>query len=186
MPGPFGFSGSICSSALASSASASSWVHSALYRRTCFPLIWAVKPQALRLVRWPGIFRSAAVLDGALGSAVISAEFTALVLNKGEGNPFFLEELARALTERHEDDGVVAVPDTVQGVLAARIDRLPEEDKRLLESASVLGREFPLSLLAAVWQGNGLLLSRLRELAHSDFLYESGSADGPSTCSSTR
>jgi len=53
-----GFSGSICSSALASSASASSWVHSALYRRTCFPLIWAVKPQALRLVRWPGIFHS--------------------------------------------------------------------------------------------------------------------------------
>src|SRR2546427_4699049 len=58
MPGPFGFSGSICSTALASSASASSWVHSALYRRTCLPLIWAVKPQALRLVRWPGIFHS--------------------------------------------------------------------------------------------------------------------------------
>jgi adenylate cyclase len=74
---------------------------------------------------------------------VISAEFTALVLNKGEGNQFFLEELARALTERHEDDGVVAVPDTVQGVLAARIDRLPEEDKRLLESASALGASSP-------------------------------------------
>src|SRR2546422_9640241 len=58
MPGPLGFAGSISSSALASSASASSWVHSALYRRTCFPLIWAVKPQALRLVRWPGIFHS--------------------------------------------------------------------------------------------------------------------------------
>src|SRR5262245_20057431 len=58
MRASFGFSGSICSSALARSASASSWVHSALYRRTCFPLIWAVKPQALRLVRWPGIFHS--------------------------------------------------------------------------------------------------------------------------------
>src|SRR5215831_4552254 len=58
MPGPFGFSVSICSSALANSASASSWVHSALYRRTCFPLIWAVKPQALCLVRWPGSFHS--------------------------------------------------------------------------------------------------------------------------------
>jgi class 3 adenylate cyclase/tetratricopeptide (TPR) repeat protein len=122
---------------------------------------------------------SAAVLDAALGSGTLPPEFTALVLKKGEGNPFFLEELARSLSERHGHDGMVSVPDTVQGVLAARIDRLPEEDKRLLESASVLGREFTLSLLAAVWPGNGLLVSRLRGLARSDFLYEGGSADEP-------
>ncbi len=61
------------------------------------------------------------------------------VLSKAEGNPFFLEELTRSLLE-HPD---VLVPDTIQGVLMARIDRLPEEHKRLLQTASVLGREFP-------------------------------------------
>ena len=95
---------------------------------------------------------SVAVVNGALQGEEVSEAFAALILSKGEGNPFFLEELARALTERHEGDGLDVVSDTVQGVLSARIDRLPEEDKQLLQAASVLGREFPLSLLAAVWQ----------------------------------
>ena len=62
--------------------------------------------------------------------------------SKAEGNPFFLEELARSLLEHPG----VSVPDTIQGVLMARIDRLPEEHKRLLQTASVLGREFSLRL----------------------------------------
>ncbi|HEY4575772.1 MAG TPA: adenylate/guanylate cyclase domain-containing protein, partial [Thermoanaerobaculia bacterium] len=75
------------------------------------------------------------------------------VLSKAEGNPFFLEELARSMLEHPE----VTVPDTIQGVLVARIDRLPEEHKRLLQAASVLGRELSLPLLAKVWgQDDGL------------------------------
>ena len=51
----------------------------------------------------------------------------------------------------------IDVPDTIQGVLSARIDRLPEEDKHLLQIASVLGREFSPRLLAAMWDGTGSL-----------------------------
>src|SRR5262249_354650 len=70
------------------------------------------------------------------------------ILAKAEGNPFFLEELTRAVAEQAGPRGDVTVPDTIHGVLMARIDRLPEEPKRLLQTAAVLGREFSLRLLA--------------------------------------
>ena len=94
-----------------------------------------------------------------------------LILDKAEGNPFFLEELARAVG----DQGLAAglpVPDTVHGVLTARIDRLAEEPKRVLQTASVLGREFAPRLLAAIWNGPGPLEPHLRELARLEFLFE--------------
>jgi class 3 adenylate cyclase len=85
-----------------------------------------------------------------------------LLVEHTEGNPFFLEESVRMLVE----DGVfvgtrgrhrlakpvetIRVPPTVQAVLAARIDRLRPEDKRLLQCASVIGETVPLDLLAAV------------------------------------
>ncbi len=100
-----------------------------------------------------------------------------LILDKGEGNPFFLEELARAA----EDQGLGAglpVPDTVHGVLTARIDRLPEEAKRLLQTAAVLGREFSARLLAAVWDG-GTAEPHLRELTRLEFLVARSAADEP-------
>src|SRR6185436_17794665 len=68
-----------------------------------------------------------------------------LILDKGEGNPFFLEELVHAVTDG--DSGRLAVPDSVQGVLAARIDRLPASAKQTLQVASVLGRQFPERVL---------------------------------------
>lgn len=83
-----------------------------------------------------------------------------LILSKAEGNPFFLEELLRSLIETGlilvEGDRVVAtreveqlqVPDTLQGVVAARIDRLPTDDKRTIQEASVIGRVFQRPVLA--------------------------------------
>ena len=57
-----------------------------------------------------------------------------MILAKAEGNPFFLEELTRVVVEQGELQAEVAVPDTIQGVLMARIDRLPDPPaKRLLE-----------------------------------------------------
>jgi predicted ATPase len=64
---------------------------------------------------------------------------TQVILAKAEGNPFFLEELTRAVVEQGSLQADVAVPDTVQGVLMARIDRLPDAVKRLLQTASVAG-----------------------------------------------
>lgn len=90
-----------------------------------------------------------------------------LILNKSEGNPFFLEELLRSLIDTGmvllEGNRAVAtqsisqleVPDTLQGVIAARIDRLPSEDKYTLQTASVIGRVFQQVVL-------GYLLQRQR------------------------
>ena len=94
------------------------------------------------------------------------------ILNKAEGNPFFLEELCRAVTEQPDAAGGIAVPDTVQEALRARIDRLPEDVKDALRLASVVGREVPLRLLQAVWRGPGDIERHLRELTRLEFLYE--------------
>ena len=60
------------------------------------------------------------------------------------------------------------VPDTIQGVLMARIDRLPEASKRLLQTASMLGREFSPTLLKAIWESSGVLEPLLLELKRLD------------------
>lgn len=85
-----------------------------------------------------------------------------LVLQKSEGNPFFLEEILRSLVDsghivreashwRATQEIVgVAVPDTLVGVLSARIDRLPEDTKRVAQTAAVIGRIFARRLLTAV------------------------------------
>ena len=93
-----------------------------------------------------------------------------LILDKGEGNPFFLEELVHAVTDG--DSGRLAVPDSVQGVLAARIDRLPASAKQTLQVASVLGRQFPERLLRAVADAPERLDDDLRELTRQEFLHE--------------
>jgi class 3 adenylate cyclase/tetratricopeptide (TPR) repeat protein len=74
-------------------------------------------------------------LDGGL-----SAEQRALVLEKAEGNPLFLEETVRMLTE--SGGARNAIPDTIQALIAARIDSLPAEQKQLLQRAAVIGRVF--------------------------------------------
>ncbi len=104
-----------------------------------------------------------------------STALIAAVLSKAEGNPFFLEELTRSLLE-HPD---VLVPDTIQGVLMARIDRLPEEHKRLLQTASVLGREFALHLLTRVWEPAADLVPLLTDLKRWEFFYEEPTAEEP-------
>ena len=100
-----------------------------------------------------------------------------LILGKAEGNPFFIEELSRVVVERHGMGAVIAVPDTIQGVLMARIDRLPEQPKRVLQTASVLGREFSRDLLGAVWDEAGPLEPQLDELLRLEFLYERRTPD---------
>ncbi|MBW8873327.1 MAG: AAA family ATPase [Acidobacteria bacterium] len=118
---------------------------------------------------------SEAVVRAVLRRAELPEKLVAEVRGKGEGNPFFLEELARSLLEHPG----VSVPDTIQGVLMARIDRLPDEHKRLLQTASVLGREFPLNLLAAIWERAGDLTSLLSDLKRWEFLYEEPTAEEP-------
>jgi tetratricopeptide (TPR) repeat protein len=115
---------------------------------------------------------SLTVVQSVLPAAGLTDSLASLILDKAEGNPFFLEELARAVGEQPPLPSGLIVPDTVHGVLAARIDRLAEVPKRLLQTASVLGREFSVRLLDAVWDG-GALDPHLQELRRQEFLYES-------------
>jgi predicted ATPase len=102
-----------------------------------------------------------------------------------QGNPFFLEETVRALMETGTLAGehgayrltqpveALRVPATVQTVLAARIDRLPPEEKRLLQAASVIGKDVPYALLAAIAeQPEESLRGGLAHLQEAEFLYE--------------
>jgi class 3 adenylate cyclase/tetratricopeptide (TPR) repeat protein len=88
--------------------------------------------------------------------------FRTLLIDRTEGNPFFLEEIVRTLVETGALVGergayrlgkplaTIQVPATVQAILASRIDRLPAEEKALLQAASVIGKNVPLALLQAV------------------------------------
>ena len=108
-----------------------------------------------------------------------------LLIERTEGNPFFLEESVRSLVETGALAGergayrmvrapaALDVPDTVQAVLTARIDRLGTEDKRLLESAAVIGKDVPLPLLEAVADlPDAALRAGLARLQAAEFLYE--------------
>src|SRR5262245_12932745 len=121
---------------------------------------------------------SLTVVRSVLPDAALADPRAQLILDKAEGNPFFLEELARVVGEAGPTHSGFTVPDTVHGVLTARIDRLAEVPKRVLQTASVLGREFPGHLLEAVWDG-GALGPQIQALVRQEFLYERSGTEEP-------
>jgi class 3 adenylate cyclase/tetratricopeptide (TPR) repeat protein len=100
------------------------------------------------------------------------------IVAKAEGNPFFLEQLALHAGEASNLRSDLRVPNTIHDVVMARIDRLPDDAKRLLQTASVIGREFPLRLLSAVWRGPGPVEDQIRELSQLEFIYERVESEG--------
>src|SRR6266446_2194401 len=100
------------------------------------------------------------------------------IVAKADGNPFFLEQLALHAGEARDLRSDLMVPNTIHDVVMARIDRLPDETKRLLQTAAVIGREFPLRLLKAVWPGTGAIEDQLRELSRLEFVYERVETEG--------
>ena len=102
---------------------------------------------------WGGGIRSASAIDLAplggseseeladvlLSRSEVAAAHRGLVLERAEGNPLFLEEIARALRDGR---GIEGIPDTVQALIAARIDGLDASEKQLLQSAALVGRVF--------------------------------------------
>src|SRR5262245_38893914 len=108
-----------------------------------------------------------------------------LILEKTEGTPFFMEEVVQTLAEQGALVGTrghyrlekvpteLQISPTVQGVLAARIDRLTADEKAVLQHLAVIGREFPLSLVRqVVTQPEEELYRILSSLQHKDYLYE--------------
>jgi class 3 adenylate cyclase/tetratricopeptide (TPR) repeat protein len=100
------------------------------------------------------------------------------IVAKADGNPFFLEQLALHAGEARDLRTDLMVPNTIHDVVMARIDRLPEQTKHVLQTAAVIGREFPLRLLKAMWQGSGSIEDQLRELAHLEFVYRRVETEG--------
>jgi predicted ATPase len=95
------------------------------------------------------------------------------IVAKASGNPFFLEELAWAVCEGGNRHAAVPIPDTVQAVLAARVDRLPPAEKHLLQTAAVIGPEVSIALLQAITEvPEDTLAGSLRHLQAAEFLYE--------------
>jgi class 3 adenylate cyclase/tetratricopeptide (TPR) repeat protein len=126
-----------------------------------------------------------ALLADLLGSDPSLNGLPDLIQERTAGNPFFIEEVVRALAESGNLEGKrgayrlvrpvddATVPPTVNTVLAARIDRLSEREKSLLQSAAVIGREFSEPVLArAAALGDGELEPALRALIAAEFLYE--------------
>ncbi len=122
---------------------------------------------------------SLVVLRAVLGERGADSDALEPIIDKADGNPFFLEELGRAVLEDAPTGPQHPVPGSVHDVLRARVDRLAEEPRRVLQTASVLGREFPLRLLEAVWSGPGGLETHLAELRRLEFIYEQGGEGEP-------
>jgi len=116
--------------------------------------------------------------------AIRKSPLRLLILEKTEGNPFFMEEMVQALIEQgvvvRDDETMLVkpltglrIPTTVQGVLAARIDHLPAAEKELLQTLAVIGKEFPLGLLLRVVpQAEEELQRQLFRLQEAEFIYE--------------
>jgi len=125
------------------------------------------------------------LLRSLLGDDVSLVGLQRRLIEWTEGNPFFLEETVRTLVETGAlvgDRGArrlvtplerIAVPVTVQAILAARIDRLPTEERRLLQSAAVIGEDIASDLLLAVSdQPDTEVRRQLGHLQDAEFLYE--------------
>ncbi len=125
------------------------------------------------------------LLEALLGDDPGLAPLKQLLVKRG--NPFFLEETVRTLVETKALAGergryrltqpvqAIQVPATVQTMLAARIDRLPPEDKRLLQTASVVGKDVPFALLQSIAELPDEELRRgFDHLQAAEFLYETG------------
>jgi tetratricopeptide (TPR) repeat protein len=127
---------------------------------------------------------SAQMAQAVLATESLPEDLNALIARKAEGNPFFVEEVAKSLREvgairRSGDRYVLAkrldeifVPDTIQDVIMARIDRLEEAPKKTLQLASVIGREFTRRLLERIGDIRGRTEDFLRELKAIELIYE--------------
>ncbi len=124
------------------------------------------------------------LLGRLLGGGELPHRIQDLIRARSEGNPFYLEEVARHLIESHQIERVdggwrataaieeVGIPETLQGVLLARIDRLEEDVRRTLQMASVIGKSFLYRILEAVSKAERELDGHLSELQREDLVRE--------------
>jgi predicted ATPase/class 3 adenylate cyclase len=125
------------------------------------------------------------MLGALLGNSPDLQALKRVIIERTQGNPFFMEETVQVLLDEGSlaRDGAsfritkalseLKIPPTVQAILAARIDRLPQVEKDLLQTLAVIGKEFPLSLVrAVVVTSDDELGKMLDDLQLGEFIYE--------------
>ena len=127
---------------------------------------------------------SAAMVQAMLKDGRAAPELSQLILSRGAGNPLFMEEFTRALLEKgyiRRSNGhyvlavkpdEIQVPETVQGIIGARIDNLKGDLKRTLQVSSVIGREFSATVLQMTMGLSTGLQEVLSELQGLELIYE--------------
>jgi class 3 adenylate cyclase/tetratricopeptide (TPR) repeat protein len=127
---------------------------------------------------------SAQLVQNILEGGEVVPELRELILNRAGGNPLFVEELTHSLLEngsiqRQDHQYVltkqvsdIEVPDTIQGIIAARMDRIEDSLKRILQVASVIGREFAYRILQTIMGMREELKSSLINLQGLELIYE--------------
>ena len=127
---------------------------------------------------------SAELIRAILEGGEAAPELNETILNRAAGNPLFMEEMTHTLLEngsiRKEQDRYVLAckpselqtPDTIHGIIAARIDRLEENLKKLMQVAAVIGREFTFRILQMIVGMQEELKSYLLDLQGLEFIYE--------------
>jgi class 3 adenylate cyclase/tetratricopeptide (TPR) repeat protein len=131
-----------------------------------------------------------AMLTALLGDSAELTLLKRLITEKTEGNPFFIEEMVQTLFEEgalarngeiklRRQLSEIPIPTTVQAILTSRIDRLPQNEKDLLQTLAVIGREFPLALVERlIAVADDELNRRLSDLQLREFIYEQPAAGG--------
>jgi adenylate cyclase len=134
---------------------------------------------------------AAALIDALMGTDPSLEGIRGRILERGQGNPFFLEELVHALAgsgrllgapgayHLRDSDLAIELPLTVNAVLSSRIDRLPPTAREVLQTAAVIGKDFAHDVLEQVVEIAATELSAaLRTLLQGEFILRSGSAGG--------
>jgi class 3 adenylate cyclase/tetratricopeptide (TPR) repeat protein len=126
----------------------------------------------------------AQLVQNILAGGEVVPQLKELILNRAGGNPLFVEELTHSLVENgsiqkkdHQyvltkKASEIEVPDSIQGIIAARIDRVEENLKRIMQVASVIGREFAYRILQTITGMREELKSSLINLQGLEFIYE--------------
>gem|GEM_PF-1696656 len=124
------------------------------------------------------------LVEGLLNGSTLPGKFCDTIIDKSEGNPFFVEEMLRSLMERGilVRDGAawkitqlvetIQVPDTLQGILLSRLDRLPDQTKRVVQKAAVIGRVFLYRILKHMAQGEGELEPQMTLIEDAELVRE--------------
>ncbi|HEY2936378.1 MAG TPA: BTAD domain-containing putative transcriptional regulator, partial [Gaiellaceae bacterium] len=126
---------------------------------------------------------SETLLASLLGAAPLDRAARERIAGAAEGNPLFLEQLLAMVSERPAPGAELAVPPTIQALLAARLDSLELDERAVLERASVVGREFSLDAVLALSPGEprASLVPHLHRLARRDLIRPSGDAAADDT-----